>query len=237
MTMRVLLEKQQIGQARRELIGKGASVVDSPFRRLLRKLRLVRGMAVGDSLKSWDVLTTINFLDLHVAKDEPILDIGCFASELIVALYRLGYAILTGMDLNPDLKDMPHRDFISYEMGDFMHTRFADASFRAITSISVIEHGFDGPSLLRESSRLLKPGGYFMASLDYWPEKIDTADTQFFGMDWKIFSKSDVADFIAEAQTYGLFPVGELNFAGKDRVIDCGGRQYTFAWLALRKRA
>ena len=56
-------------------------------------------------------------------------------------------------------------------------------------------------------------------------------------MDWMIFSKNDVVDFITEAESYGLFPVGKMMYDGKDRTIDCGGRQYTFAWLAIQKRA
>ena len=118
-----------------------------------------------------------------------------------------------------------------------MHTKFADSSFRAITSISVIEHGFDGPSLLKEISRLLKPNGYFIASFDYWPEKIDTTRIKFFGMDWMVFSKQDVEGFVNEAAKYALFPIGKMEFSAREKVINWGGQQYTFAWLALEKRA
>ena len=236
MTMQVLLEKQQISKARHELQRKGASVVDSFVRRLLRRLGLLSGMAVGDMLKSWDVHSTICFLESRVEKTEPLLDLGCYASELIVALHKLGYSNLSGADLNPALTNMPYQRHIRYAVCDFMHTRFPDSSFQAITSISVIEHGFDSQSLLRESSRLLKPGGYFIASFDYWPDKIDTAGTKFFGMDWLLFSRQEVSDFIRESESYGLFPVGEIIYDGRDRVIDCGGKQYTFAWLALQKR-
>jgi len=236
MAMKVLQEEQQISKARQEMISKGASLVDSPVRSFLRKLGLVRDMAVGDMVKSWDVLTTINFLEAHVKKDEPVLDIGCYASEVIVALHKLGYSNLTGADLNPDLQKMPYQDCIRYEISNFMHTKFADASFKAITSISVIEHGFEGTSLLREMSRLLKPGGYFTASVDYWPVKIDTSGTKFFGMDWILFSKDEIAAFVNEAASYGLFPVGTMMYDSKDKVINCGGKGYTFAWLALEKR-
>lgn len=237
MAMHVLQEKQQIDKARQELLHKGSSLVDSPLRSFLRKLGLVRGVAVGDMVKSWDVLTTINFLETHVKKSEPVLDIGSYASEVLVALHKLGYLDLTAADLNPDLQKMPYQDVISYEITNFMHTKFSDASFKAITSISVIEHGFDSQSLLKEMSRLLKPGGYFTASVDYWSDKIDTSDTKFFGMDWKIFSRDEIIAFIDEAADYGLFPVGEMTYEGKDRPIDCAGKQYTFAWFALEKRA
>ena len=200
----------------------------------MRKFRLVRGIVLGDMAKSWDVLSTVNFLERHLNKNDPILDIGSYASEVIVALHKLGFLNLTGADLNPDLQKMPYQDSIRYEITNFMHTKFESASFQAITSISVIEHGFDGQALLKEMSRLLKPGGYFIASFDYWPEKIDTTGVKFFGMDWLIFSKEDVAAFVKQAAEYGLVPFGEMRYDSKDKAIDCGGRQYTFAWIVLR---
>ncbi|WP_124950153.1 class I SAM-dependent methyltransferase [Sulfuriferula thiophila] len=235
MTMEVLQDKLQISKARQELVNKGASLIESPLRSLLRKLGLVRGVAMGDMVKSWDVLATVDFLEKNVQKNDPILDIGCYASEVIVALHKLGFSNLTGADLNPNLRKMPYQNDIHYEITDFMHTKFEDASFQAITSISVIEHGFDGQSLLKEMSRLLKPGGYFIASFDYWPEKIDTTGTKFFGMDWKIFSKNEVVDFVNAAAAYGFSPNGEMKYDGKDKPIDCADKQYTFGWLVLKK--
>lgn len=235
MNMEVLQDKLQITYARQELVNKGASLVESRLQSVMRKLRLVKGVKMGDVVKSWDVLSTVNFLESHLKKNDPILDIGSYASELIVALHKLGFSNLTGADLNPDLQKMPYQESIRYEITNFMHTKFEDASFKAITAISVIEHGFDGQALLKEMSRLLTPGGYFIASFDYWPEKIDTTGTQFFGMDWKIFSENEVADFVSDAALYGLVPVGELKYEGKDKPIDCAGKQYTFGWLVLKK--
>lgn len=236
MTLRVLLNQNEISNERKKLVRKGVSSVDNSIRRFLRKFGLVQGMAVGDISKSWDVSSTVCFLEGYVKLNEPILDIGCYASELILALYKLGYTNLSGADLNPHVREMPYSGEIRYEVCDFMHTHFADSSFRAITSISVIEHGFDATSLLKELSRILMPGGYFIASFDYWPEKIDTTGMKYFGLDWMIFSKDDVCDFVAKAASYGLFPVGDMMFDGESRVIECGGINYTFAWLVLQKK-
>ncbi len=237
MIMEVLQNKMQISKARQALVKKGVSLVESPLRVLMRKLGLVRGVAMGDMVKSWDVLATVDFLESNVKKNEPILDIGCYASEVIVALHKLGFSNLTGADLNPNLQKMPYQNDIHYEITDFMHTKFEDASFRAITSISVIEHGFDGQSLLKEMSRLLSSGGYFIASFDYWSVKIDTTDQNFFGMDLKIFSKDEIRNFVIEAADYGLYPVGEMMYDAKDKSIDCAGKHYTFGWLVLTKSA
>jgi len=236
MAMEVLQNKLQINRARQELIEKGVSLVSSPLTAFLRRIGLVYGINVGDKLKSWDVLSILNFIEGHVQRNEPILDIGCYASELIVALHKLGYTNLTGTDLNAKISEMPHQDVIRYQIANFMQTEFEDASFRVITSVSVIEHGLDGQALLKEMARLLKPCGYFVASFDYWPEKIDTAGVKFFGMDWRIFSKQDVAAFIEQAAGYGLSPVGELHYEGQETTVECGEKKYTFGWLALEKK-
>ncbi len=130
---------------------------------------------------------------------------------------------------------MPYSDKIRFVVSDFMHTPFKNETFMAITSTSVIEHGFNSVALLTEVTRLLRPGGYFIASFDYWPEKIDTTGVPFFGMDWKIFSKQEVLAFIDEARAYKLAPCGNIDLAAQERPIECAERKYTFAWLALQK--
>jgi SAM-dependent methyltransferase len=236
MTLSILPGKSAISASRRELVGMGASALDNPLVLLGRRLRILSGINMGERVKSWDVLLTAKFLKTHLNKADAVLDIGCYASEITSTLHKLGFTNLTGADLNPGLHKMPYQGQINYQMTDFMHTPFADATFAAITSISVIEHGFKPHELLKEMSRLLQAGGYFIASFDYWPQKIDTSDTKFFDMEWLIFSKEELSAFIELAATYGLLPVGELTYDGRERPIECGGRKYTFGWLALRKQ-
>ena len=235
MSMQVLKNKDQIDQSRHAMETMGVSAIDSSAVVLMRALRLVRGVAVGDRQKSWDVLHALEFINKEVAKGEAIADIGCFASEVLVSLHKAGYSNLTGIDLNPKLSKMPNADAIRYQVSDFMMTPFEDGSFKAITSISVIEHGYRPEALLKEVARLLQPGGYFIASFDYWPDKIDTTGTTFFGMDWLIFSRGDVEQLVKMAEGHGLLPTGKLEFDGNDKVIHCAGKDYTFALLTLRK--
>jgi SAM-dependent methyltransferase len=184
--MEVLKNREQIKNARSELASRNLSFLEPAWRASLKRLRLLGGISLGDWVKSWDVLLTAKFIESRVEKSDPILDLGCFASELIVILHRLGYTRLAGADMNPDVGLMPYNESIDYQRVDFMHTNFPDASFQAITAISVIEHGFQATPLLREVSRLLRPGGYFVASFDYWPEKIDTTGISLFGVSWQI---------------------------------------------------
>ena len=236
MSMEVLENLSQIKKSRAELKRLGVSQVVPPVARFFNRLRSSDFVSVGDQIKSWDVLRTFQFLEEFASKEAAILDIGCYASEILMALHQSGYTRLVGADLSPDIKHLPHQDEISFEVTDFMNTPFPDESFSAITSISVIEHGFNQARLLREMSRLLAPGGYFIASFDYWPDKIDTTGVKFFNIEWTIFSKSEIDAFVTAAASYNLFPVGDMKHAAVERPIKCGGKEYTFGWMVLRKK-
>lgn len=213
----------------------GISCLTPWIRKYLNTIGFFSGVTLGDIVKSWDVLKTSSFIRDHLSLETPVLDIGTYASEILPVLHRMKYSNLVGVDLNPRIKWMPFSDHIRYEVADFMATPFPDASFGAITAISVIEHGFKSERLLREISRLLAPGGYFIASFDYWPEKVDTTGIDIFDRGWKIFSKEEVLAFIEEAQACGLSPCGEIDLEAGEKAVRWGGKEYTFAWLALRK--
>jgi SAM-dependent methyltransferase len=205
-------------------------------RTVWERLRGLPVIKIGDDLKSWDVLRTIEYVEGAYPKTASVLDLGAFSSEVLCALHRAGFESLTGIDLNPRVRGMPYGERIRWDVGNFLQTSYRDGSFDVITSISVIEHGFDGLELLRETSRLLRAGGSLVASFDYWPEKIDTADTKIFGLDWRIFSRAEVEGFVQQAREHGFEPTGGLSLDASERPVKCAGRDYTFAWLALRRR-
>ncbi len=236
MTLEVLQSGQQIRQGRRTLRRRGLSFMPSGWRTWLSRFRPMPGIRVGDDLKSWDVLKTAEFIEQHVAKNAPVLDIGAYASELPLILHRLGYRRVAAVDLNPDIVKMPHAGAIDYRVGDFLRAPFPDRSFAAVTAISVIEHGFNGEALAAEVARLLNPGGYFIASFDYWPEKISTDGIKLFDMSWTILSRQEVEQLIAAATRQGLAPCGPLAFDAAERPVSCLGRDYTFAWMVLQKQ-
>jgi SAM-dependent methyltransferase len=235
MAVEVLQSRAEINEAREELRRRQLSFTSPRWKHLAHSLRIIHDIEVGDFLKSWDVLKTLEFLERNLPKDATILDIGAFASEIPCILHSLGYMNLAGVDLNPDIKKMPYADAVRYEVADFLRTPFADASFQAITAISVIEHGFKGNRLLTEVSRLLRSSGYFIASFDFWPDKVNSEDVRLFGMDWTIFSAQEVRAFIAQAAEHKLFPSGSVALRGQDKPIRFAKREYTFAWLALQK--
>ena len=235
MTIKILKSLQEIDTSREELRRMGISSITPLSIRALRRLRVLGGVNVGDHVKSWDILETTRFLRNSLPKDAPILDIGAYASEILCVLHRLKYNSLTGVDLNPALTSMPHSETIRYVVSDFLQTPFPDGSFAAITAMSVIEHGLQSSLLLKEISRLLCPGGYFIASFDYWPEKISTHGITLFGMEWTIFSRDELIRFTKEASSYGFSTDDKASLDAGDKVIHWGGRDYTFGWMVLRK--
>lgn len=192
---------------------------------------------IGDVFKSWDVDAVIDILDQNLTKDSTILDIGSFCSEMGPCLSLRGYKNLYGVDLNPEILKQPFNDKIRYAVGNFYHTAAVDSSFDAITAISVIEHGYDPDTMFAEISRLLKPGGLFIASYDYWPDKIPTDHVVSFGMSWVIFSKKEVEDMISHANQYGMSLFNETkDLEANEPHIRYNGFNYTFGLAVFKKQ-
>lgn len=231
MSVAVLQSKAQIEQSRRTLLARGISRMT----RFAFVKRLLRRVTVGDPVKSWDVELSASYLYKHLPCSARILDLGSFASELPYVLQASGYRALFGIDTNPRLQAMPAG--VRHVRGDFHRAPFPDASFDAITSISVIEHGWDGERLFAEVSRLLRDGGVFLASTDYWPEKLETDGLEAFGVSWTIFSRDEILRMIDLAGRYDLHPAGDIELHASETPIAWNGRKYTFAWIALRKGA
>jgi len=232
----VLQSADENVEARRVLERRGLSMIRTDWLGRLGRLVGIDAMSIGDRRKSWDVLKTAEFLESRLPKNAAIIDFGAFHSETTGILSRMGFTNLHGVDLNPSVVSGPYRDRIRYIVGDFLATTFAPSSFAAITAISAIEHGHAIDSLLSEVARLLAPGGYFVASTDYWPEKIDTTGIRIFDMDWTIFSAPELGALFDGARARGLVPVGALDYGSGSPVIEFAGKHYTFAWFALQKQ-
>jgi SAM-dependent methyltransferase len=199
-------------------------------------LQGIRSVPVGDLYKSWDVLLTYEAIQKEAAPTDHIIDLGAFASEVLCVLASAGYTNLTGIDFNPLVRHMPFRDRIAWRQGDMTRTGLPPETASAIVAISSIEHGHYLP-VLKEVARLLKPGGLFIGSTDYWPDKIDTSDIKMFDLSWTILSTDDVATFVADAASLGLHPTGTIETAASERCVYCEEKLYTFGWFSLRKTA
>ncbi len=235
--LETLRSQAQNDDARRELERRGLSMLTTGLAGVLGRRLGIERLLVGDPVKSWDVLRTAQFIEAYVPKHQTVVDFGAFRSEITGVLHRLGYSDLRAVDLNPRLLRGPYSGAIRYTVADFLATKYPDGSCAAITSISAVEHGHSLDRLLAEVARLLRPGGYFLASTDYWPDKIDTGGIRIFDLDWTIFSASEMEALFAAAAARGLHLVGAVDYGGAAPIISFAGKRYTFAWFALQKRA
>jgi SAM-dependent methyltransferase len=240
----VLRRQEEIDAARARLEERGlvsrTSGVARAASAVKRRLRLPdpKMDRRPDDRKSWDVLRTIEGIEARLGRDDPVLDVGSYASAILPALGRLGYTNLSGIDLDPRVAEMSAEVSAELVVGDLTETRWPAEHFAAITAISVIEHGVPEAGLFGEVSRLLRPGGLFLFSTDYWPEKIDTSDTRLFGLPWTIFSAAEIEGFVERAAGYGLRPMFDPVQALRDvesRPINFAGRDYTFLHGVLAK--
>jgi SAM-dependent methyltransferase len=232
----VLQRFEQIEAARLRLVSRGLMAPDeqpNPLQSPDPQLR-------PDSIKSWDVELALETIEASVARDDSILDMGSIGCAVLPALSQLGYGRLHGVDLDPRVLQMPFHEVIDYSIQDMNATSFDDASFSAITSISALEHGLNADALWHEVARLLRPGGVFLFSTDYWPQKIDTSNTQLFGLPWTIFDADEIVDLVRRAADHGLRPVGGLEramLAASAKPIHYLDREYTFLFGALTRAA
>jgi SAM-dependent methyltransferase len=232
----VLLEQGQIAAADRELQQRGlldpAPDVGAAHRMVRRLLRRPDPALV---FKTWDVQRSADALVARLDPSDAILDIGCFACDMLPALKRLGFRNLFGIDLNPAVLGMPDADVINYTVGDLLSTPWLDSHFAGISAISVIEHGVPDDELCREISRLLRPGGVFIFTTDYWPQKIVTTE-RMFDLDWRIFDAAEIEALVAVARSHNLHPASDPGSVIRDvrsPPIHFAGKDYTFLYGAF----
>lgn len=169
-------------------------------------------------------------------KDGDLLDMGSSGSWILHNAIKLA---IKGKKCGIDLSD--HEAPIAgveYIKGDLMKTPYPQKSFDTITCLSVIEHEVDYYLLAKEAARLLRKGGVFYISFDYWNPKVDTTDvgTKLYGLKWNILDSKDVSELEVAMGRYGLHMSGNLDWTTKDTVINdqfCApyGKKYTFGLL------
>lgn len=237
MVTSVLTKLEEINDARQELKAKNLSFIDHSWKRFLRRIIRDQEGGLGDFLKSWDVNLAYNFIEKKLNVKDSIVDLGCHKSELVPVLNRAGYKNLYGIDLNENTRFQIDASNFTFKKGNFYEMPMENETMDCVTAISVIEHGYDGEGLFREVSRVLKPGGFFIASFDFWPTKIDVLEKQFFGLPWIIFDDFEVSkmDNFATKNSFDKIEAAEP-FELTEPVINFDGFSYTFAMSIYQKK-
>jgi 2-polyprenyl-6-hydroxyphenyl methylase/3-demethylubiquinone-9 3-methyltransferase len=100
-------------------------------------------------------------------RDKLILDVGCGGGLMTEEMARMGCRV-TGIE--PSLPSLETARKRAGEVGldiEYKHARgeslpFADASFHIVYCCDVLEHVSDLDAVIRESARVLKPGGVYI---------------------------------------------------------------------------
>lgn len=98
----------------------------------------------------------------HLPRGSRLLDIGAGRGSFVAAARRAGYQAL-GLDLQAEAPVVWRAAAIEGVLGDGAKAPFASGSFDLVRLKEVIEHVQDPLALVRESKRLLKPGGIVIA--------------------------------------------------------------------------
>ena len=107
--------------------------------------------------KNWDTLAALDAILQEVPRDGWILDAGAeLHSTVLPSLFLYGYRNLHGINL--EFSEPIRHGTIVYAHGDLEDTPYPDGRFDVIVCQSVIEHGVDVTSYLREAARLLRAG-------------------------------------------------------------------------------
>ncbi len=200
-----------------------------------------QGKALGLPLhradeKNWDHLAAVNAIVSNVPKSGSVLDAGSeFYSNVLPALFVYGFRDLCGMNLA--FTDKARRGPIQYLPGDITRTGFPDASFDAITCMSVIEHGVPLELYFKEMFRVLKPDGILITSTDYYPEPVDTRMQTAYGAPITIYSREQAKAVVALALGTGFQTTGEIDFECTERPVrwENYGLEFSFLIFTLRK--
>ncbi len=98
-------------------------------------------------------------------KNTKVLDVGCGAGFLSNELAKQGLQV-TGVDLSEESLKVAakhdHTNSVVYQSADAYHLPFPDATFDVLTAMDFLEHVENPDLVIKEFSRVLKPGGLFI---------------------------------------------------------------------------
>lgn len=95
---------------------------------------------------------------LPVQANGQLLEIGCGSGQQLEYLRKMGWQV-QGLDLDPAATTVASARGLTVHVGSLEGQCFSGQCFDAVVSSHVIEHVHDPVALLRESGRILKPGG------------------------------------------------------------------------------
>lgn len=121
-----------------------------------------------------------NGFDLSRAPGERVIDIGCGGGRYSVALKRLGFKEVVGVDWSTQAIGVANArvseakiEGVTYQRADVLQLPFADREFDVVFSNGVLHHTVDCQRGVQELARVVKPGGRGWLYLYHRPGGLD----------------------------------------------------------------
>lgn len=113
-----------------------------------------------------------------------VLDAGCGIGGSSIWLAKNRQAHVTGITLsakqaaraNAYVKEIGLEGNVQFQVQDFTHTNFADASFDIVWAIESVCHADNKEAFIKEAYRLLKPGGQLIMADFFIVKEVNTKD-------------------------------------------------------------
>jgi SAM-dependent methyltransferase len=206
------------------------------WQRAVADCRRLRLPLHHDRPKNWDALGAVSTVLASCGTSAAVLDAGSARYSSVLPWLRLyGLSDLVGNNL--EFGSDVRRAGVLFRYGDITGTDFPAGRFDAVTCMSVIEHGVPVEPFLRESARILRPGGVLVLSTDYDQQPPDTAGHSAYGQRVHIFSPAEISDLVATAAGHDLVLEGELRLRHAERPVHWRrtGLDFTFIRLTFRR--
>ncbi|MGC8516234.1 MAG: class I SAM-dependent methyltransferase [Thermoplasmata archaeon] len=216
-----------------------SSVMDTGSLNEYRKIGPKLAPIMYDEYKSFDVVKVFNFVSKYLRKSDYILFAGAYHNASLQMLNSMKFEHLYGFDTSEmynesSLYDEPGYIRIKYFRINIEDTHFPSNFFKAIFSLSVIEHlDYSGGEIfghienfLREARRLLEDNGFLVITTDY-------NDHARFKRGQNVFDREGILKIIMIAKQLGFELMFDPSLEIKDKPVYFYHMNYTFIFIAF----
>ncbi|MFH1447495.1 MAG: methyltransferase domain-containing protein [Candidatus Micrarchaeota archaeon] len=195
---------------------------------------------LSDAIKNTDVFVSEL---LNLQKNDRVLDVGCGVGGTSLFIAEKFGAEVVGINLSrtqlkqarEKAKGLKLENLVSFEIMDFNKTKFRDGTFTKIFGIESVCHANNKLHFLKETYRLLKPGGRIVVADGFLKKrKLTQEEEDIYNKclrGWKVLNLSHKAEFLKDLREAGF---KKIKFYDKtDEIIPSSRRMALLGYLGF----